>query len=595
MCCLVCCTAPPQKKQQPQSKRLNVKWLCIKEGNLWGLLPMKASWWLGFTLLVIVPLPSDFAALALASQSIIYPAGAATTVLVGQVVAPTCFFKNEKLTWVEWTGSALIVIGAVLASAFGAQNNQSYVVDDIVGLYGETPFLILLGVTSLFFVIAIYVAHIHERLKPAWGMAAVTFIPSYLCGVQTISFKSMSELTANALGANNTEGSSNTLPNEWGSSFLPYVFILVVLCCCVMQLIYINLGGERYQATRYFPAYNACLMVCTCTFGAVFYKEYTSLHPVFFPLGLVIICAGITFIAWRDPTDRSTVVPLNDEDGDKSVDDGHRSGSGGDIVTPGGSVSALERPTELKLKVVSGGNRLDQLAIAESEMKISNTPGGSTLVTLPLVHDAMPVHGPAQLGDVGASQRNVVSVTVNVAPGGGGSPLDGNGLLPALRLPGNGGGGGVEVRIQTSPRAPGDMSARSDVSVNIVTVPASGHGGDSGRGGGSPLIAEVVDGDSPGSGSGAAAAGSASRSTVALGKPIRLAPIAGTPSNEGQGGGGGGGERGGGPGAVVDEAKNGGEAEGGAAVRPTRLQFSSGEENGPDEVSVDRSPRPKSV
>ena len=378
-----------------QEKRWNVKWLGIKNGNLLFALPMKAAWWLGFLLLVIVPLPTDFAALALASQSIIYPVGAATTVVVGQIVAPKCFFKNEKMTWIEWVGSALICIGAILASAFGAHNNQEYQIADITALYGELPFLILLGVTSLFFILAIYIAHNHKKHKPVWGMSAVVFIPSYLCGVQTISFKSMSELTANALGDS----------NEWGTSPLPYVFILTVVACATMQLIYINIGGERYQATRYFPAYNATLMVCTCTFGAVFYKEYKTLHPVLFPLGLIVICGGIAFISWRDPTDTSKVVP---------------EAAGGDIF------------------VLSKGVDGDETKTPASDAD------GVPMATVP--------QPPPE-----------VTVTVAVGP----APRDGEEqvittVVPSLALPGRNGEEGPSLKIHVITSARSETSQRSD-------------------------------------------------------------------------------------------------------------------------------------
>ena len=50
----------------------------------------------GFLLLVFVPLPLDFIALAQAGQSLIVPVGTGCTVVFGQVLAP--IFLKEKLT-----------------------------------------------------------------------------------------------------------------------------------------------------------------------------------------------------------------------------------------------------------------------------------------------------------------------------------------------------------------------------------------------------------------------------------------------------------------------------------------------------------------
>ena len=63
-------------------------------------------------------------------------------------------------------------------------------------------------------------------------------------------------------------------------------------------MIYINLGAAKYQATRYFPTYNATLMVCTSFFGVVFFEEYRQwkeLWPLF-PIGVAIIIVGIALV-----------------------------------------------------------------------------------------------------------------------------------------------------------------------------------------------------------------------------------------------------------------------------------------------------------
>ena len=114
----------------PMEKRL--KFVGMKKGLWLGVFPMNWQWWWGFILLALLPLPFDGAALSFAPQSLIYPIGTATTVLVGQVVAPRLFFKTERLTHLELFGTFLIVAGAAVASAFGAHENQSYTVDMIL-------------------------------------------------------------------------------------------------------------------------------------------------------------------------------------------------------------------------------------------------------------------------------------------------------------------------------------------------------------------------------------------------------------------------------------------------------------------------------
>ena len=129
----------------PVEKRL--KCPGMKKGLWLGVFPMNWQWWWGLVLLGLLPLPFDGAALSFSPQSLIYPIGTATTVIVGQVVAPRLFFKTEKLTRLEWFGTFLIVVGAAVASAFGAHENKSYTVVMILvsggkdeGLVFRVPF-----------------------------------------------------------------------------------------------------------------------------------------------------------------------------------------------------------------------------------------------------------------------------------------------------------------------------------------------------------------------------------------------------------------------------------------------------------------------
>ena len=100
--------------------------------------------------------------------------------------------------------------------------------NDILVLYTKVPFLLVLGLSSIVFAIAVYASHHTERhkIRPAVGMMCVAFVPSYLCGIQTISFKSMAELTNNA-----ATGTSN----EWGGP-MPWVFLAFVVACAAVQV-----------------------------------------------------------------------------------------------------------------------------------------------------------------------------------------------------------------------------------------------------------------------------------------------------------------------------------------------------------------------
>jgi hypothetical protein len=258
------------------------------------------KWWFGFLLLAVMPLPMDFISLGLASASLVFPFGTAVTVIVGQVLAPMCF-EGEKLVRIEFLGTFFVVGGCALTSAFGDHEARDFTGDEILALYGQPAFITMFVPLTILFVVSVVGSLETMRKKvPKWAyFCFIVYIPSYLGGVQTISFKSMSELTSTAA---TTDG-----VGEWGS-WKPWLFLGIVIPLVIVQLKVVNIGAEFFQATKYFPAYNSGLMVMVVLYGAVFFQEHQALHPIAFPTGVVCLCFGIALLAGKDPSDESAVA-----------------------------------------------------------------------------------------------------------------------------------------------------------------------------------------------------------------------------------------------------------------------------------------------
>ena len=258
------------------------------------------KWWLGFFLLAVMPLPANFISLGLASASLVFPFGTAVTVLVGQVLAPRCF-EGEKLGRKEWIGTFFLCVGCGLTSAFGDHEARDFTGDEILALYGQTSFIALFIPLTILFVLSVIgsMKRVRDRAPKYLYFSCIVYIPSYLGGVQTISFKSMSELTSTAA---TTDG-----VGEWGS-WKPWMFLSIVIVLVIIQLKVVNIGAEVFQATKYFPAYNSGLMVMVVLYGAVFFQEHQALHPVAFPIGVVLLVIGMSLLAGKDPTDEAAVV-----------------------------------------------------------------------------------------------------------------------------------------------------------------------------------------------------------------------------------------------------------------------------------------------
>lgn len=267
-------------------------------------IPVSFKWLAGFLLLCILPTPLDILSLAFASASLIFPFGVSLTCILVQVVAPR-FFKKETVGIGEWAGTFLVIIGAALSTAFGDHESRSYTGQEILHLYANPVFIGVFAFMAIIFVMCMAVYHI-PRLRnggvpPLVLFLALVYIPSFLGGMQTISLKSFSEVSANSV-----QGKGN----EW-TTWPPYLFILLVISLAILQLKYMNIGTERFEATRYFPTYNTVLMLVVVTNGAVFFQEYSTLHPVAFPIGILLISVGIGVLTRNDPTDHAAVAAID--------------------------------------------------------------------------------------------------------------------------------------------------------------------------------------------------------------------------------------------------------------------------------------------
>ena len=273
-------------------------------------IPCVWRWWLGFFMLAILPTPLDLLSLGLASASLIFPFGVASTVVLGQIIAPF-FFKSERLGLWEWVGTAFVVIGALCTSLFGDHTSRTFTAQEILLLYGNPTFLVMFILSTVVFIAAVVLFHVptfKARIHPLVHFFSLVYIPSYLGGVQTISFKSFAEVSTNSV-----QGTSN----EWATPW-PYFFLFLVIALAGTQLKYMNVGAERFQATKFFPAYNACLMIMVVLLGSIFFEEFDALHPIAFPLGLLLIVGGIALLARKDPSDTSAVAAIDRQEEERT-------------------------------------------------------------------------------------------------------------------------------------------------------------------------------------------------------------------------------------------------------------------------------------
>ena len=78
--------------------------------------------------------------------------------------------------------------------------------------------------------------------------------------------------------------------------------ILVLVPCYSLghsTVCYLNRGLARHTAIKFLPTYNTLLLMVGVANGAIFFKEYTAFHPVFFPIGCLLEITGILALSWK--------------------------------------------------------------------------------------------------------------------------------------------------------------------------------------------------------------------------------------------------------------------------------------------------------
>eukprot|EP00948_MAST-09A_sp_MAST-9A-sp1_P000012 g12.t1 len=261
-------------------------------------LPMNWYWFFGFILLVIIPTPFDMAALAFAGESLILPLGTGCTVIFGQFAAQ--FITGEIPTRRDWFATCFITVGIVLTTAFASHHTPNYTLDELLASYVHPIFAVILTISIVFFFIFGGIYHFNFPWAKNFRLLIIAIIPSILGAYVLIVVKTIGEITKNV--GTGTE-------NAWVDA-RTYIFFVILIGCAVNQILLMNKGLDEFSAIYYLPIYQTILMILGVVIGAFYYKEYESLHPIGFPVGMVFISIGIFVYERKDEEEtENKVIP----------------------------------------------------------------------------------------------------------------------------------------------------------------------------------------------------------------------------------------------------------------------------------------------
>jgi len=301
-----------QKLAQVQNDELPPEEQYTKTGSL----ICSPTWILGLVLLVAVPFPLDLVAFSLAPQSLVVPLTGVTLIL-NQVIAP--FILKEKVTCIDWVATAVITVGIVFTTAFGSHCSYEYTVDQMIDFFDPLAFQI----AESFFVVSMIFcwwwvtwgaeslcseAKVDQHKALAYG-----YMSGAVGGQQQIFLKATGELLETSV---NGKG-------EW-DRWEAWLLTLSCVVLAVGQIQLLNKGLGLWTAVKYLPVYNVCLILCSTTYGSIFYQEYKGLDElgyIMFPIGVTIVVAGSLVLTLKNEagtTQDPTVAPGSPNKGNET-------------------------------------------------------------------------------------------------------------------------------------------------------------------------------------------------------------------------------------------------------------------------------------
>ena len=285
------------------------------------------GWALGLGMVILGSL-CDFAALALAAQSIVAPIGSVT--LVANMVFAQWWLK-ETLSRRDMIGTVLIIAGSVLTVAFGDHSDPEYNLADFRHFFGFTSSIIyalaILAFCATLYGLLLFLRPMKKRIVEInksyetidedavrqaliannAELAAVTkryqpwekVHPFFLCalsgalGAQSVMFgKMVSELISTTLQGD----------NQLFSPF-PYVFLVSMLFFIFSQIHFLALALAYFDALYCVPIFQCFFILISTVGGATFFQEFSNfstVQAIIFPLGILVTLVGVFLLAQRD-------------------------------------------------------------------------------------------------------------------------------------------------------------------------------------------------------------------------------------------------------------------------------------------------------
>ena len=283
-------------------------------------------WRVGLFLVILGSL-ADFVALIFAAQSIIAPLGSLTLVF-NTMLAP--LLLGEHTGSVDVLATVAIVLGSSLSVACADHRDRMYGLDELFGLFLKPRFVCY----SLLVVAIIAGLYYHIRYLTSTSTSAspsnrkhTRFCYASLAGI----VGAQSVLFAKCVG-------TMVVDMLTGHSVLfvhveAWVILALLSLTITFQIHYLNEGLRLFASSYVIPIYQSFWILGSVTAGMIFFGEYKGVMDqwgtaIGFPVGVIVVVAGVCVLSQRGGADEDDGGLEGDEDGGEVAEDEEMSVAG---------------------------------------------------------------------------------------------------------------------------------------------------------------------------------------------------------------------------------------------------------------------------
>lgn len=267
----------------------------MQEGNT------KTMWRIGFTIFILANLLGSTVQIAALPLTVLAPLHASG--LVYNAVLATLLL-GEPFTYLSMAGTVLVAIGATLIAVFGAINEPSHSLNQLLDLFMAPRFLGWMSfqiVLALSIILAVSIVSRStngkmERSRTVQGAAL-----GCLAGIMASHCLLLAKLTVELLVKTFGEGINQF--TRWQAWFIPIGLGVGALT----QLYYLNRGLRMCTTSILYPLNFSIYNITTIIDGLIYYKQVsrlTKLQIGMVILGVILLLLGVAGLSWKLTKDK---------------------------------------------------------------------------------------------------------------------------------------------------------------------------------------------------------------------------------------------------------------------------------------------------